>query len=368
MREPLVVSAAEPRPLIRLITAGTIALLASLLGAVAAAAIGFQEIEIEAGDGAAPLAVSLWYPTADAGTPVLVGDNPVFVGLEVLPEATPAGDGLPLAILSHGFGGHRGNLAWFAEPLVEAGHVVAALDHPGTTTGDMRAGEPMALAGRAAQITRLIDALTGAAVVDLAPGLLDAERIAVIGHSLGAWTALQLAGAQFSLERALDDCGLRPELAACEVLAWSGAADDPTAAAALGHAERDDRVAAVVALDIGMARGFTPSSLAAIEPPVLVIAAGALNPRIPAPHESGHLAAHLPAATTTTLEFADAGHFSFMPPCKPGAVALLEVEEPGDEIVCMDAGGRQRPALHAAIGRAIAGFLGAATGPVTNER
>jgi predicted dienelactone hydrolase len=362
----MVATARPGRPAIQLIAAGAIALLASSLPA--AAAIGLQEIEIAGDAGAEPLAVSLWYPATAAGTPVLVGDNPVFVGLEVLPEATPAGNGLPLAILSHGFGGHRGNLAWLAAPLVEAGHVVAALDHPGTTTRDMRAGEPMALAGRAGQISRLIDALSSEAVGDLAPGLLDGERIAVIGHSLGAWTALQLAGAQFSLERALDDCRERPELAACEVLAWSGAADDPTAAAALGRAQRDDRVGAVVALDIGMARGFTPASLAAIEVPVLVIAAGAPNPRIPAEHESGHLAAHLPAATTTVIELADAGHFSFMPRCKPGAVALLEVEEPGDEIVCLDADGGQREALHTAIGQAITGLLEAALGPVASER
>ena len=364
----MVTTAAERRPAIQLVAAGTIAVLASLSAADAAAAIGFQAIEVAAAAGAEPLAVSLWYPAAATGTPVLIGDNPVFVGLEVVPEATPEGESLPLAILSHGFGGHRGNLAWLAAPLVEAGFVVAALDHPGTTTQDLRAGEPMALAGRAAQIGRLIDALEGDAVVDYAPGLVDAERIAVIGHSLGAWTALQLAGARFSLERAFEECRERPELAACEVLAWSGAVDDPSAAAAFRSTRRDDRVGAVVALDIGMARGFEPSSLAAIEPPVLVIAAGAPNPRIPAAHESGHLSAHLPARTTTVLEIADAGHFSFMPLCKPGAVALLEVEEPGDEIVCMDADGRQRDALHAAIGRAVVGFLEAASGAASGKR
>lgn len=362
-------STVQRRPAIRLIAAGTIGLLACLpVTAAAAAAIGFQEIEIADDAGAEPLAVSLWYPTTDAGEGVLVGDNPVFVGLEVLPEATPAGAEMPLAILSHGFGGHRGNLAWLAGPLVEAGQVVAALDHPGTTTRDMRAGEPLALAGRAGQIGRLIDALEGEAVVGLGADVIDPERLAVIGHSLGAWTALQLAGARFSLERALDDCGRRPDLAACEVLAWSGAADDPTAAADLGSARLDDRVGAVVALDIGLARGFEPASLAAIEAPVLVIAAGAPNPRIPAAHESGHLAAQLPAAATTVIELADAGHFSFMPVCKPGAVALLEAEEPGDEIVCMDAGGRHREALHAVVARTIVDFLEAASGPASSRR
>lgn len=325
-------------------------------------AIGWQELTIpgdidgdsDSGDAASPaLDVSLWYPTADRAATRAIGDNPVFVGVEAVPAAPPPAAGnLPLVVLSHGFGGHQGNLAWLAGALAEAGHVIAALDHPGTTTRQMRPGEPMALASRAADIGRVIDAL-----VATRPALIDADRIAVIGHSLGAWTAMQLAGARFSLDRALADCELRPELAACEVLAWAEA-DGPEAAATLAGDRRDARVAAVIALDIGMARGFTDASLAAVEIPVLVIAAGKPNPRIPAAGESGRLSADLPAATTRTVELAEAGHFSFMPLCKPGAVELLAAEEPGDEIVCLDAGDADRRALHAAVVDATVDFLG----------
>ena len=314
--------------------------------------IGWQELEITGDAGEPALDVALWYPTSDPGPIVAVGDNPVFVGVEVVPEAEPLGEGLPLVVLSHGFGGHRGNLAWLAGALAAAGHVVAALDHPGTTTRDMRPGEPVVLARRSADVGRVIDRL----VVDR-PGLVDAERIAVIGHSLGAWTAVQLAGARFSIGRALADCRERPELAACEVLAWAGGSDVRGATPILDDERRDGRVAAVVALDIGMARGFSAASLEAVEIPVLVVAAGAPNPRIPASLESGHLLAHLPAATTISLELADAGHFSFMPLCKEDAVELLAGEEPGDEIVCLDPGGAERRALHDAAVEATLGFL-----------
>lgn len=335
--------------------------LAAMLGGPAAVTaepvtIGWQAFEIAGNAAAPPLDVALWYPSRDGAATVAIGDNPVFVGVEVVPDARPSGAGLPLVVLSHGFGGHQGNLAWLAAALVEAGHVVATLDHPGTTTRDRRPGEPEMLARRSADVGRLIDRLTTerAGLVDA--GLIDGGQIAVIGHSLGAWTALQLAGARFSPDRALADCDQRPELAACELLAWAGA-ENPGPAARLEGDRRDARVTAVAALDIGMARGFTEASLEAVDIPVLVVAAGAPNPRIPAALESGHLLAHLPQATTRAIEFADAGHFSFMPTCKPGAAELLAAEEPGDEIVCLDGGDVDRAALHAAVVEATLGFL-----------
>ena len=334
----------------------TLAGFAAMLGGPSAVTaepltIGWQALEIAAEAEAPPLDVALWYPTRDRAATVLIGDNPVFVGIEVVPEALPPDERLPLVVLSHGFGGHQGNLAWLAAALAEAGHVVATLDHPGTTTRDRRPGEPAVLARRAADVGRVIERLA----TDR-PTLIDRGQIAVIGHSLGAWTALQLAGARFSPDRALADCDERPELAACEVLAWAGA-DDPQAAAILEADRRDDRVTAVAALDIGMARGFTEASLEAVNIPLLVVAAGGPNPRIPAALESGHLMAHLPQATTRGLELAAAGHFSFMPACKPGAVELLAAEEPGDEIVCLDGGEVERATLHAAVVEATLDFL-----------
>ena len=341
----------------RVLACSLAALLCSQPAALAeAVTIGWQTLEIAGSAGAPPLDVALWYPTREAGATLAIGDNPVFVGVEAVPEARPTGEDLPLVVLSHGFGGHRGNLAWLAAALAEAGHVVAALDHPGTTTRDRRPGEPDMLARRSADIGRVIDRLTIDQPAPIDAGLIDAGRIAVIGHSLGAWTALQLGGARFSADRALADCDARPALAACEVLAWAGA-DDPGTATMLEGDRRDARVTAVAALDIGMARGFTEASLEAVDIPVLVVAAGAPNPRIPAALEAGHLLAHLPQATTTARVLAAAGHFSFMPLCKPGARDLLAAEEPGDEIVCLDGGDADRAALHDTVVEATLDFL-----------
>jgi len=105
---------------------------------------------------------------------------------------------------------------------------------------------------------------------------------------------------------------------------------------------RDQRVTAVVSLDLGLSRGMTDESLAALPVPVLVIAAGAPSVELPAQLESANLATRLPQASSRYVEIGDASHFSFLPICKPGAVALLEEDIPGDGIICGD-GDNARP-------------------------
>ncbi len=104
----------------------------------------------------------------------------------------------------------------------------------------------------------------------------------------------------------------------------------------------DKRVTAIVSLDLGLSRGLTDESLATLPVPTLVIAAGALSEDLPAQLESADLARRLPSATSRYVEIADASHFSFLSLCKPGAIALLEEDAPGDGMICRD-GDNARP-------------------------
>ncbi len=88
-----------------------------------------------------------------------------------------------------------------------------------------------------------------------------------------------------------------------------------------------------------------------------MIGAGVDIGRLPAKLESGYLAEHLPKTSSAYVEIPDATHFSFMQPCKPGAVELIEEETPGDGIVCKDGGTRSRDEIHREIVDLIAGFL-----------
>jgi len=108
----------------------------------------------------------------------------------------------------------------------------------------------------------------------------------------------------------------------------------------------DPRIRAFVSLDLGMARGFTPESLAGITAPALLVGAGIDIGDLPAELETGWLAQYLPSETTEMVIVPDAMHFSFLQLCKQGAEAMIEAEGPGDGIVCRDGGERGRAAIH----------------------
>jgi predicted dienelactone hydrolase len=320
----------------------------------AADSIGFRNIVLPAGEAGRALDIALWYPTPVDRPQTVQHDNAAFGGFPVVADAPPALGRHPLAVLSHGFGGNWNNQAWLAVELVRQGYVVAAPNHPGTTSRDMNMAVGRELWQRPRDLSRMIDWLTGDPA--WAP-LLSPDRVAVIGHSLGGWTAIEIAGGRLDAARTTADCAEQAALASCKVYQQLGAGQDPASRAALSRDLRDARVKAVVSLDLGLARSFDPASLTAIDAKVLVVAAGTDTAGIPASLESRYMADQLPAASTRYVEIADAAHFSFMPVCKPGARALIEEETPGDGIVCDDGGGRDRAAIHQQVVGLVTAFL-----------
>ncbi|CCV14109.1 alpha/beta fold hydrolase [Mesorhizobium sp. STM 4661] len=330
----------------------------SISVAQAAEAIGFRETELPDAVGDRPLHVSIWYPTSDDGPIVAVGENRVFYGIPAIKNAHPTKDAHSLVVLSHGYGGSWRNLGWLASELVHRGYVVAAPDHPGTTTFNKSPAEAARLWQRPHDLSRVIDALVKDPSL---AGTIEPARIAAIGHSLGGWTVTALAGARFSTGLFTRDCKTHSSPRACALSAELGIV--PGGGSELDGDLSDARIGAVVSLDLGLARGFTPESLAAFHVPALIIGAGVDIGDMPARLESGYLAANLPTATSSYVEIADAMHFSFMQLCKPGAVALIEEETPGDGIVCKDGGTRDREAIHRQVSDLIIAFLARAIPP-----
>ncbi|MEV7907784.1 alpha/beta hydrolase family protein, partial [Streptomyces anulatus] len=180
------------------------------------------------------LMVSLWYPArAPHGrrAPYMTPPEAELV-LKGLAENTPANvrrmsgtrtnafvdaaplgrrHGLPLVVLSPGFSVPRSSLTALAEDLASRGYVVAGVDHTheaaGTTFPDGHT-EPCAVCGsenkpgfgekstrtRAADVSFVLDRLTGPDPAWKNGGLIDPSRIAMAGHSIGGnsatWTML----------------------------------------------------------------------------------------------------------------------------------------------------------------------------------
>jgi predicted dienelactone hydrolase len=153
------------------------------------------------------LPVSVWYPAQPAET---VAEPPVYrTGLfsfaagGAVRDAQPddAGAPYPLVVFSHGSGSHRAFSLYLVEHLASQGFVVVAPDHTTNTAIDEylmgeQFGENLAMnyLARPVDIARAIDyAETLTAEGGALAGLIDVERIAVIGHSFGGYTALASA-------------------------------------------------------------------------------------------------------------------------------------------------------------------------------
>jgi predicted dienelactone hydrolase len=129
-------------------------------------------------------------------------DIPVLLRLPAAPGPRP------LVILSHGLGGSREGLGYLGRGLAEAGFIALHLQHPGSDEAVWR-GAPD---GRAALVGAVLDVgnaearlRDGIFAVDEAlrraasprdplHGRVDAARLAVAGHSFGAWTVQHLLG------------------------------------------------------------------------------------------------------------------------------------------------------------------------------
>lgn len=317
--------------------------------------VGFQSSTLTDPSHDRALEIVVWYPGATAAAKQMIGDDVVFVGAPAVRDAAPVAGKHPLVVLSHGYRGNWSNQIWLASALAQKGYIVAAVNHPGTTTHNLSSQAAAQLWLRPDDLRRVID---GVMAQPEKFGAVANDRIAVVGHSLGGWTALEVAGARFDPERFAQDCKTHPQLSSCSVYGKINPANTAQSNAVLAGDWRDKRVTAIVSLDLGLSRGLTDQSLAALPVPALVIAAGVPSRDLPAELESANLAKRLPAASSHYVEISDASHFSFMSRCKPGAEAMLEEDVPGDGIICRDGeNGRPREVIQQQVVALIEDFL-----------
>jgi predicted dienelactone hydrolase len=318
-----------------------------LTATTAAAEIPTGVRDLQVPDAVRPLTGLIWYPAQSSGSPTLVGDNRVYVGTPANRDAEPASGEYPLVILSHGWGGNDFSMNWLAADLASRGMIVVAINHPGSTAGNITARAAMEIWNRPADISRTITQL----IADAQFGRhIDRRRIAVIGHSLGGATALAIAGARVDRDRIAVYCDRNDD----EGCADFRVADLRSLPKEKFEADgRDPRVSAVVAMAPGLTPAMTQQSLSAIAIPVLVIG-GEVDRTIPIAHLS-HLATELPRGSVFET-VRQAAHFDFLRTCKPGGAELLREDK--DDPVCD--GVADRTGLHTIIAESVSHFLEAA--------
>ena len=165
-------------------------------------------LAFDAAKGAAPVAdrvltVELWYPAHPSPTaaPVqytaqLPSEPPAAPKSFSIPgiavrDAPPAGSGLPLVIVSHGYSNDPAAMSWLTENLASKGYVVAAIHHddPAITDRTRFAGP---LLRRPLDIAFVAQTLQGQLAGE---HLVDPARTALIGYSMGGYGVLTSGGA-----------------------------------------------------------------------------------------------------------------------------------------------------------------------------
>ena len=209
-------------------------------------------------------AVTIKFPMWPRGPEVILGEAAI--------DAPPAEGSFPLVVLSHGF---SLNPEWYrtiAEHLATHGYVVLAPEH---AESDWFTDVVSASLSRPADVSATIDAAASGALA----AVTNTDKVAVLGHSYGGYTALASAGARPDLGNLEAACAsvedeftaaffCVPFLAGADVLAagFGGDVDASGPWPSMG----DPRVDAVVAL-AGDAYLFGPEGLASVTVPVLAL-------------------------------------------------------------------------------------------------
>jgi len=198
--------------LLHLFAAFCIALVLAAGGSVRAAdcadrqSAGFRVLVLDSGR-----KVAVWYPAAAPEQPhAYTRNHNGFMG-SVARDAPPAAcPRVPLVLFSHGLGGCALQTIFLTEELARHGYVVAAPDHADAATcgiddeglrlHNLRTDRSVLDPRRwndQSEIGRLHDMRAVIRLVADDPQLgraVDAKRVGAVGHSLGGYTALGIAG------------------------------------------------------------------------------------------------------------------------------------------------------------------------------
>jgi predicted dienelactone hydrolase len=148
----------------------------------------------------------LWYPVAahHAGQDLEAETQDAFTAPSrtesqrqpAVRNAADAPGAWPLIVYSHSSGGHRRSATFLCTHLSSHGYAVAALDHSEIVAPELARRERETAAQRAARVDAVIASRVPDVrflvdyVLDSADIPCDPERIGIIGHSFGGWTAL----------------------------------------------------------------------------------------------------------------------------------------------------------------------------------
>lgn len=277
--------------------------------------IGYRLLKLHDPFSNKDFAVAVWYPTHAASDRIALRPDLSVCSLGPLAcratgafliqarrNAVPAPGEFGLIVISHGAGGGAMNHWDTAVALAASGYVVAAPRHPRDESQDLAGAT--AWIGRPKQISIIIDRLVHDEELG---GRVQAQRIGVIGHSLGGYTSLVLAGATPKVTAVRDHC--RRNVGDRRFCTYGGGIIQQRVKSGLTIPNvRDARVRALVLL-APVAAFFTDDDLAKVLVPALVIG-GERDEITPPKFHAERIAKRVKSASYRSVP--NAGHFSFL--------------------------------------------------------
>ena len=275
--------------------------------------------------------VALFYPSKSPTKTMRLGPYAPVLAFNGVPELPLKG----IVLVSHGSGG--GQLAHhnLAVRLAQSGYLVAAPQHPGDNWED----RSLVLADdyfaeRPRQLSRLLDALL---IDPLWRDALAGLPVGALGHSVGGFSVIALAGGMGDPQQMLRHCAATADdQLFCQLVGdphGPAGSNDPDLAvnkaseagsAAINFDVQDKRIRAVFAMaPPGVA--FAEDSLKRIKVPLRIITAEK-DIVSPPKYHGDWLRARLPQAAFE--EVPNAGHFAFMAP--PVEQLMSDAGNPGE--------------------------------------
>lgn len=252
---------------------------------------GFRKILVRDEIQNAAVPVAVLYPTCASEQAERFGPY----SLEVAVDAPVAESDLPVVVLSHGNGGTPWAYRDLAKHLATSGFVVVLPEHTGNSRNDNSLEKTSAnLENRPRHLSLAIDAAFADALVG---PHLRRSGVGVIGHSIGAYTALAVAGGK----------------------PWAAPHETPDRQPRLVTVRPDSRVRALVLL-MPATFWFIADSLREVNIPIL-IRSGSRDEITPPSHAELVMNSVADSSLVQHEIIAGAGHFSVMsqfPPALTG--------------------------------------------------
>jgi predicted dienelactone hydrolase len=287
--------------------------------------IGARVIPLEDPVQHARVPLQALYPTRAPAAAETIGPYAV----ELARDAAPAGDPMPLVLVSHGNGASPWVHRDLALHLAREGFAVAMVEHPGNSRSDNSLSGTVAnLENRPRHLALAIDAVLADPVIGPRIAPRGPRSIGAIGQSIGAYSVLALAGGT-------------PSAAPHET------PDRKPRRLEVAH---DDRVGALVLLTPAAFWFAAPGALAAVDVPILLRAGGSDDVTPPQVHaELIRRGVQDPGKVDASV-VANAGHFSFHSPFPP---AMVRPDFPAAH----DPPGFDRAAYQPVLARTVTAFL-----------